>query len=352
MSFRNDRFEYRLATPGDSEQLLRIYESGDFKGNISVLFTRRPDPYQSLMNEGENAVIPVIEDKERGILCAAGCCIIRKAHVNGEVKRTGYLTGLKVLPEYRRRMPHIADVYRYLHEQTKEHADIYYTTILNENTQAQKLLEKKRSNMPLYKYIGEYTVHCFRTGIRQKPKKYIFEKGNVNGLDAFYEPLMKDFQFSPIRIDLHGAAKEDIYTLRDIEGDLLAACAVWNQQSYKQYIITGYSGIYKYLQRFPLKILGYPSLPKENMPANYASVAMLCVKDKNMELAEYFMKRVAESASEYDFLMLGLFENHPLMNIFHKVKHIKYKSRLYTVHWDDSTMALDNRPIHLEVGLL
>jgi hypothetical protein len=56
MSSRNDRYEYRLATPADSPQILEIYESGSFSGQISVLYTRRPDPVQSLMREGDSVI--------------------------------------------------------------------------------------------------------------------------------------------------------------------------------------------------------------------------------------------------------------------------------------------------------
>jgi len=69
-------------------------------------------------------------------------------------------------------------------------------------------------------------------------------------------------------------------------------------------------------------------------------------------LAEYFIRKVAEKAGKYGFLMLGLFENHPLTASMDKFKCIKYKSWLYTVHWEDNTLELDNRPVNLEVGFL
>jgi len=350
MSSRNERFEYRLATPKDSKEILSIYESGSFPGNISVLFTRRPDPYESLKREGENVIIPIMIDKENNKICTAGCCVIRKATINGEVKRTGYLTGLKILPEYQRRMPHIAHTYDYLYQQTKDQVDVYYTTILKENILAQKMLEKKRKGMPLYQHIGDYTVYCFKTGVKEKSKNYIFEKGNLISVNAFCDSQLKNFNFSPVGIDALGLNEQEIYTLRDGAGHEIAACTLWNQQSYKQYIITEYSGSYKVLKKLPLTILGYPNLPKENNPVNYASITMLCVKDNNKDIAEYFIKKVAQSSGKYDFLMLGLYENHPLKVIFNKIKHIKYQSKVYSVHFNNLSLTLDNRPVNLEVG--
>ncbi|HEY5576357.1 MAG TPA: hypothetical protein VIK34_06535, partial [Clostridiaceae bacterium] len=115
MKCRNDKFEIGSAKPEDAQEMLKIYECGDFKGNISVLYTRRPDPFKSLISEGEKAVITVVRDKENGVIVGMGACIIRKACINGEIKNTGYLTGLKALPEYRKRVPVIFAAYKYLH---------------------------------------------------------------------------------------------------------------------------------------------------------------------------------------------------------------------------------------------
>jgi hypothetical protein len=132
----------------------------------------------------------------------------------------------------------------------------------------------------------------------------------------------------------------------------VASCAVWNQQSYKQYVITEYRAVYRYLKRLPLKLTGYPNLPRENIPANYGSIALLTVKGNDPVLAEKFIRKVAEKVDNYDFLMLGLFENHPYTGSMDRIKCIKYQSRLYTVHWEDNYLVPDNRPLNLEVGLL
>jgi hypothetical protein len=352
MKCRNDKFEINLAKPEDAAQLLRIYECGDFKGNISVLYTRRPDPFKSLLLEGEKVVVPTVTNKENNVIVGMGVCIIRKAYINGEIKNTGYLTGLKGLPEYRKRVPSISEVYKYLHELTKDDVDIYYTTILKENESVQKMLEKKRKNMPEYKRMGEYTVYCFKTGTSVKENGYTLRMGNIRELERQYNGGPGSFNFSPVNVNLHGLTDEDIYILRDHNGEAVASCAVWNQQSYKQYVITEYRAVYRYLKRLPLKLTGYPNLPRENIPANYGSIALLTVKGNDPVLAEKFIRKVAEKVDNYDFLMLGLFENHPYTGSMDRIKCIKYQSRLYTVHWEDNYLVPDNRPLNLEVGLL
>ena len=351
MKCRNERFEISLAKPEDAEQLLRIYECDDFTGEISILYTRRPDPFKSLLLEGEKAVIPIIRDKENGIIVGMGACIMRKSYINGEVKNTGYLTGLKGLPQYRKRVPSISEVYKYLHEQTRD-VDIYYTTILKENQPVQKMLEKKRKSMPEYRGMGEYTVYCFKTGTSLKEKSYTLELGSIRELKRQYNDNPGQFNFSPVDVNLHGLLDEDVYILRDEHGEAVASCAVWNQQHYKQYVVTKYRGLYRYLKKLPLQFTGYPKLPPENIPANYGSIALLTVKNNDSHLAERLIRQVAEKAVSFDFLMLGLFENHPFTSAMDQLKCIKYQSRVYTVHWEGNDLVPDHRPVNLEVGLL
>ncbi|PKM96479.1 MAG: hypothetical protein CVU84_01855 [Firmicutes bacterium HGW-Firmicutes-1] len=352
MSYLNDQLELRLASVDDSEQILKIYECEEFDGNISVMYTRRPNPYLSFLQEGDQVMLLVIHDHVADILCAVGCCVMREAYVHGEIKRVGYLTSLKILPEYRKKIPYIARVYQFIYEHTKHLVDYYYTTILIENISVQKMLEKKRKNMPSYHFKGLYTVYCFKTGKYIADKIYKLECGYTEKLEAFYENNTKKWSLFPSDLCLKAFPEDAIYTLQDETGEILAACVLWNQQAHKQYIVTAYKGIYKYLQGFPLTWFGYPNLPKCNQVANYANYHMLCVKDNNVEIASYFIQKIAEKEQGYDFLMIGLFKNHYVTTLFQELKHIKYQSKFYEVNWEESLAPLEKESLHMDVGLL
>ncbi len=353
MSYRNDRYEIRLAQPDDAAQLLHLYECDEYSGNISVLYTRRPDTYASLMHEGEKVIIPVVVDRDNDTIIGMGACMIREAYINGEVRHVGYLAGLKGLPEYRKRVPYIQDVYRFLHEKTRDDVDLYYTTILKENVAAQKMLEKKRKNMPEYRPLGEYTVYCIKTGTKATHSGFALEKGSLTELQTMMDDDgVHAFHFSPVNAQVHEVSDDDGFILRSPSGKIVGACALWNQQNYKQYIVTQYKGMYGFLKRMPTKWLGYPSFPKENIPANYASVALITVQNHNPQLAEILIKQAAEKAYGYDFLMVGFMDHHPYADFMRRFKSVQYKSLAYTVHFDDKGPFLDQRPIHLEVGLL
>lgn len=354
MNGRSD-WELAIATPEDSPGIQKVFDDGDFKGGISVKFSRAPDPYRSFQNDGEHIVLPVAKDVATGEILGAGGCVIRQGYVNGAPRNTGYLTGLKILRSHRRRLNCVKLAYQLIGSQTAQYAPFYYTTILKSNNSAIKLLEKRRKGMPSYIYIGEYTVFCFGSGGTANGEGYYFKRGHTEELATFYKKHLPSYNLAPKNERFYGLEDNDFYYLQSPGGDILAACAIWNQQSYKQYIISGYSGIYKTLSRVPTGWLGYPKMPKSGTPANYASIAVLVIPEENLDIARLFLRLVLREAKQYDFVMLGLFENHPLTGAARKFRHIKYQSRLYAVDYAgnaDLSGGLDGRPVMLEVGLL
>jgi len=351
MNCRNSRFSLSCATERDSGGIQKVFEDAEFGGSIAVRFSRAPDPYKSLQNDGESIVLPVARDVETDSIVGVGGCVLRTAFLNGTPAVTGYLTGMKLLKSYRGGMPLIRQAYELIHEQAQGLEPFYYTTILKSNEQAIKLLEKPRKGMPSYRYMGEYTVFCLGTGRKAGYIPSSFQKGVSDGLQEFYAEHLQKYNLAPHSERLYGLDESEFYTMRSEDGRIIAACALWNQQSYKQYIITGYSGIYKLLHRLPTNLLGYPALPKVSTPANYASIALLVVRENDQDIAQRFLRLVAADAARYDFLILGLFEDHPLRKSLRYMRHIRYDSRLYTVDFGD-TPILDGRPVMLEVGLL
>ena len=355
MNGLNKTWELSIAEPTDAMGLQRVFDDGDFKGGISVKFSREPDPYRSFQNDGEHIVLPIVKDTQTKEIFGLGGCVIRQEYVNGVLRNVGYLAGLKFLKNHQRRINCIVPAYKLIEERTAEHNPFYYTTILESNEAAIKMLEKRRNNMPPYIFIGKYTVLCIATGSKISRCKYDLKRGHSDSVSSFYKENLPKYNLSPKSEWLYGLKNDDFYHLRSPDGEILAVCALWNQQSYKQYTISGYSGIYRILSRIPTRWFGYPKMPKSGTSANYASVAAFVIKDDDPDIARLFLKMVLHEAAAYEFVMLGLFENHPLMGTASKLKHIKYQSRLYAVDYarnDDPSGGLDGRPIMLEVGLL
>lgn len=348
MLCQNNKIELRLAVPGDRDGIRRVFESGKFDGDFCIQFLRNPDPLTSMGHDGDRAVLIVMEYVDTRKIIAVAGCVIRREYVDSDIKRIGYLTGLKILPEYQKKVYCITDGYQFIRESTKDDVDLYYTTILSSNTGAAKLLEKKHRNMPAYLYLGDYTTYCIKAGGASRVR--------LTGItpeerERLYLAELPGLDFAPVETDLFGLKDDDFYVLRDLTGEILACCAIYDQQIDKQYVISGYSGKYKILSKIPTRILGYPRFPKAGSPLNYASVVFLYVKNGDPEIGRGFIKSVAACVNKYDLLLLGFFENNPNRAIFEKVKHVQFKSRLYEVAWDEPRYR-PGKPIGLEVSRL
>lgn len=354
MNTLNRRYILQLATENDNEAIRQLYEADDFDGDIQVQFLRNPDVFVSMKSEGEKLVLMLLRDtKNNNRAVAMGTCIIRKEFINRMEKRIGYLTGLKILPAYRKKILFIPALYAFLHEQTKNDVDIYYTTILKSNQIARKMLERKHTGMPTYYYHNDYTVYLFSPK-RIHNNTYTLQKGRTNEMKDFYQEQLLAFDFTPSDIDEYHIPEKMFFSLHDKTGSIVAACTVWNQQKSKQYRVAGYKGIYRIIPYLPSKLLGYPRFPRPGSNCNYLTFAFVRAKDNNPGIAEILIRKVSRQFPQSDFLMLGLHDSSPFNEVFGHIKHIKYQSRFYTVSWDtkDHYKQHPDIPIGLEVGLL
>lgn len=341
MNSPSDSFDLSLAEPADGAELAALYRCDDgFAGDIRVLFARGQDAYASLLADGERIVVPIMRDRASGRIVGMGACVIAPAWVNGELTQVGYLTGMKVLPQFRRRL-RIPQVYAFLREHSGE-VTCYYTTILADNPQAQRMLERPRPNMPAYRPVGTYTTIFARRALR--PGR-VAGGGTVAELLELAGPATR---FNLTRAEpAAGLSDAQVRILRSDDGTALAGCAV-TVPDHKEYLVQGYGGPYAALSRLPVHWAGYPRLPRAGSSADYACLSLLSGQPAAVSA---LLRSVAWEQRKRDFVMAGVVEGHPLAAALAEVRAIRYRSVLYTVGFAN-TQHLDARPIGLEVGLL
>jgi hypothetical protein len=138
------------------------------------------------------------------------------------------------------------------------------------------------------------------------------------------------------------------------DGLLAANGYVLNQQHYKQYVVKNYSGIYKLISKLPTRLLGYPSFPRINEAANCACAGLWAENDDPV-LAHRLWQFMRQDALDFDFLMIGLHESHPLRSYFEKTRHISYDSRFYIVDFEHDKKAhetLSGKKLYIDVAFL
>ena len=365
MNFPNDKFELFLAEHSDWPDIKAIYDSGEFDGGIAVQYLRDPNPIASFEREGEKTVILMLKDRQTDKVAGFGACIIKKVFKDNKIMNMGYLTGLKLMPEYRKKVFFISYAYQKLYEYTKDYVDFYFTTILQENTAVQKMLEKPRKLMPLYEYLGDYRVYFCKSGIKpfgngrnscrgsKTQTQYVGRRCCRNEVEAFFARQAQGADLSLESISSYDLENAVYYGLFD-DGSLRACGYVLNQQHYKQYVVKNYSGIYRLISKLPTRLLGYPSFPRINEAANCACAGLWAEND-DAALAHRLWQFMRQDSREFDFIMIGLHESHPLRSYFDKTRHIRYDSRCYIVDFEHDKKTyetLSGKKLYIDVAFL
>jgi hypothetical protein len=365
------RFLFEPAAPQDGAAILAILEDAPFHGNISLLYTRRPDAYRSFKQEAPEVDLIVARDRDTGQIAGFGACAIRELFVNGAPARVGYLFGLRMARGYRGKFPILHRGYAYLQALHREkHISGYITTILAENRPVQQLLEKKRSFMPTYQPFGTYKIFALRRRRRTSGRGAAggFRPATEDDLPRVVEFLQtrgRQYQFFPVLTaemlqggEFPGLGLDDVYLLCGRNDEILAAGALWDQRVYKQYVVQGYQGAFKWLAPVThlLPLLGYPALPGPGSILAFRTLSFWAVRANRPDALQRFLDGVAGAAGDAAFFLVGVHDQHPLHPELSKRPHISYRSKVYLVSWDDQqpwTDALDlTMTPYIEGGLL
>ena len=183
-------------------------------------------------------------------------------------------------------------------------------------------------------------------------------------LVRFLHEQGRRYQFFPVleEADLLGTdgslSFRDFHLLRDRSDRIVAAGAVWDQRAYKQYILSGYGGIYRYLYpvSFLFPLFGYPALARPGSILNFFTLSFWAIRDDDPEVFDRFLRHVAEITRGYSYFVLGVDTRHPLRPVLRKRPHILYRARMYLVYEpknEASVRRIDRTRIpYLEIGRL
>ena len=347
------------AYPTDGKDILRILESSAAKGSIELIYTRRPDAYESYMKESGEARVFISRAGER----AVGTCaeIVREVYIGGEVCRAAYICGLKKDAEYDGGVGFDAHLIRDL---CREDIDFYYCSVVADNTDAKRMFSKSRRLLSMNPISG-YKTYILSPKIRIKASRHslTFRRAAENDRDALIgflnvEGKRKDM-FPVVRTldEFYNLSIEDFYLLLDGER-IVAVAALWNQTGYKQYVVKKYRGMMK-LARVANPILSslrYIKLPKENEPLDFPMLSFFISQNDNEEYYRIMLNEIKNEIGRlYGMFVIGLPRGHFAAPIFDKLPSISFETLLSEIRfpWSErGYKALDSERAFFECGLL
>ncbi len=363
------RFKFRLAGEADDGALRAVIRQTSMSGNISIAFVREPSFFTAERLGSIKQQTLICEDQETGKIVGVGDRSIRKVYVDGEPKAVGYLGSLRLLSEARGGTALVRG-YRYLRDLHSDgEVSYYFTTILDENLAARQILESGRAGMPRYVPVGLFATYLIP--LRKKRSmvsrmEVVRCNGELSQVHKCFQQWNGRHQFSPVYAveemtdsDLLPAfSTENLYVCKN-RHEVIGTLAVWDQQSFKQTVVTGYSVGMKVVRPFynGFAIMrGRPLLPQVGSNIRSVYACFVSSKDDNPEVFGSLAEKACAdwSGRGYDYLLIGLSEESKLGAVARRLAVRELKSKVYLVHWQDEKVKLptSQRTLHLEVATL
>jgi hypothetical protein len=370
------RFTFDLATPADDAPLRELLRSTAMRGRISVAFAREPSYFGAAAVDGPNVQVGVARERPTGRVIGMGSRTVGMRYVNGERVPVGYLSGLRLLPEFRGHAAILARGYRFLRElHADRQAPYYLTTIAADNDATVRVLTSSRAGLPVYHPCGTYCTLSLAT--RAAPVN-----GNHKAVAEIRSATVKDreallrflHECGPARNFFPAYEASDLFTggglLRGLapddillalrEGRIIGTLGCWYQRSFKQIVVQGYDrwlGAARPLYNAWQTFRRHPTLPAigETVTAHLAAIPV--VRDNDPALFRLLLnKQLRQLAmNNHSLLLLGLHDTDPLLPIAREFSGREYVTNLYIVYWSDETpdlAELTTRVPYLELGAL
>lgn len=358
------------AAPEDDPAIRRLLRDNPMDGEIRVSLEREPNAFLAAAVEGEPHHTIVARHPRHGVL-GMGSRSVWNAFVNGEPRRLGYLSQLRVDRAFRGRKRLLAAGYERLRASRRpDELAFDLTSIVADNETARRLLGAGVPGLPAYQEIeglATLILPVSRHGVRSGPRSERGDRGRIPAIAACLERNRPRYQFAPrfSAADLlspersRGLAPADFFV---IGRDPVAGClALWDQSGFKQVVVRGYAPrlarLRPWLNRLS-PLLGTPRLPDPGQPLPHAYVSHLAVDGDDPDVFRSLIEAAhAEArARGYVYLVIGLAARHPWLPwLRRRFRPREYASVLYAVHWEDgaaAAAALDGRMPHVEAALL
>lgn len=377
MSEERRRLQVRVteAGPGDDEDLRALLRANPMPGAISVTFEREPNFFLGGTIEGEWHRTMIARDAADRATIGLATMSRYNAFQNGKVVRQGYLSQLRVDAKYRGHRGPLRAGFRLLEEWHRDdHAPLYLTTVIEDNTIARRVLERDWPGKPHYRereVILSLALPLWRRRRVRPPAGIEIRRAGAEDLGALAECLQRNharYQFAPVWTPEDLASEErcrglrvEDFRLATKNGRVVGCLAAWDQSGFKQTVIHGYEGFLGRARpgwNAVARLLKAPRLPNPGEPLHSIFLSHAAVDDDDPATLVALVTSAYNDAvgTKHAFAMVGLAERNPMTPALRRAfRAIEYRSVLYVTHWDDgdaAAEALDGRVPHVEIAIL
>jgi hypothetical protein len=315
-------------------------------GAVRISFTREPAYFaQEGLLESED--LTIIARRAERVVCM-GHCSTRRLHVNGAVRRVGYLGELRLRSGEPGGIALLRQGYRFFREQVETNpAELYFTSIAADNTRARRVLENgKRLGLPAYEKLANLVTFLAPVGAGDCREE--LRELQLTSCDELTDFLARQAKAKNLalpwsadiwlQLERYGLAWGDFAVVRR-KGKIVGAAAIWDQREVRQTVIVGYASLLAMAR--PVvnawnAVIGRPRLPAPGQRLEQAALFGLSLSEPSAwpELWSRLQWRAARRG--LDWLIWSRDERDVLSDPTPRVRGTRlYRSRLYSVQWND-----------------
>ena len=352
----------RQAEAKDSTALLSLLAATAQQGSIQLAFERAPDYFHAAAVSTQETDVWVMEDHDDGII-ATFSIGHRPVYIDGEIQNVRYGSDLRIHPNFQkgRTLYRLFSQYRKLIQQSW-----MQTVILEENRASIESVSSGRSILPQYLPIGNFVTHMISltkgpSKLKKTDLSHTFRQANIEDserLQKFFhnEASKKQFfpaiDFSKIESDdayYRGINIHDFYILEQ-DNEIVAMTAVWDQKSFKQTRVKGYTSIFKWLRplyNITMQLTGGLKLPPINGESRYKTLYATVIKGNDPSIFSLLLAHLRRSllTEDLDALACGFDHRDPLLKVALACPGHSIKSRHYIATYHPENLTDFNQDI-------
>jgi hypothetical protein len=373
---RHQAFRFALAAAADEPEVRALAGSVVVPGDVAVRFERQPDYFLGCSVQGDPCDVLTARHEPGGELAAVAVRAERRVYLNGQETRVAYVGQIRIAPRFQGRwLSHRAAAE---FAALRDPATLIFGVIARDNPLSRGTLTGPRPpGAPIVRRAAALVSHAHVLHRRGPPRRPVRRRGggldlrpagpgDLDELVAFLTAHGPSRQFFPVvRVEdlvggrtFRGLALEDI-CLAWRGGAIVGVLGAWDQTSYKQEVVAGWSPSLARLHPAwdtAARLLGAAQLPRPGQPIRTGYAALGCVAGDDPTVWRALVAMARDRAREQGlaFFMTSLDERDPLRSAAGRTLRVTYRSDLFVASFAgrDPDLVLDGRPVHLENGAL
>ncbi|HXH38395.1 MAG TPA: hypothetical protein VNN08_07185 [Thermoanaerobaculia bacterium] len=345
---------FRVATAADDALIRAILRDNGMPTWVEMAIEREPSFFAAADLFGRDwAVIAEEAGHVIGIYTAA----VVPVHLDGRPERLGYLGGLRVRPDYRRKIRYLREGYASIRSLAGATSTQpwWFTVVASGNENARRLLEAGVRGLPPYQPQGDYVT--FALPAARGRRRGLWRPAAADDaapIIGFYNTQAARFQYSPVLDDdLVGRIGIAHFLVFESGDGLQGVAALWDQRAFKQIVARRYRrplGALMPMYNAYARLLRRIPLPPEGGALDQTFIAFLALSDSALADAGALVEDLL-SHCDTPAASIGLHASHPLIPAVRRFKPISYPARVYAVSFD-GTAPPNGRPTQPEAALL